>query len=403
MPWIVSLPFRLEPGVVVETTVQNVDIWPTLLDLLGVPALPETDGRSRLPLIEAALQGPAGTPPARDESAVCLRPARPALGLHGGPVPDHRRRHGGPLSPDRDQEPGARTTQVELFDHRADPAEANRHRRRPARDPRPPREAGRPLSRPPSPPLGRPPRGRGLRPRARTAPGPRLRRSLSPANGERCGARSRVGGPRSLARALRRGAARPPVVSAPLAGRGRDRRLRAPGARVRLPEGPRPPQCRLSVRVRRGSRRRRANRRLHRDDMGALLLRRSRRRPGEPHRGPSREDGADASSLRARRRRGRARRPRRAASRGSQQGSAPRSRQRPSAARQRLRRAAAPSARGSLLRPRHAARLVALRPARLALRLLPHRLARLGAVGGAPPLPALPDLLRRDSSSSRRR
>jgi arylsulfatase A-like enzyme len=60
VPWIVSLPFRLEPGAVVKTPVENVDIWPTLLDLLGVPAMPKTDGRSRLPLIEAALRGTAG-------------------------------------------------------------------------------------------------------------------------------------------------------------------------------------------------------------------------------------------------------------------------------------------------------------------------------------------------------
>ena len=72
VPWIVSLPFRLEPGVVVETPVENVDIWPTLLDLLGVPALPKTDGRSRLPLIEAALRGAAEAAPAPDDSAIAI-------------------------------------------------------------------------------------------------------------------------------------------------------------------------------------------------------------------------------------------------------------------------------------------------------------------------------------------
>lgn len=56
-PWILVLPFRLEPGLVVETPVQNVDVWPTVLDLLGFPALPGADGRSLVPLIHAAANG----------------------------------------------------------------------------------------------------------------------------------------------------------------------------------------------------------------------------------------------------------------------------------------------------------------------------------------------------------
>jgi arylsulfatase A-like enzyme len=56
-PLIVSFPFRLEPGVVVETPTENVDLWPTLLDLLGLPPLDEADGRSRLPDILAAVRG----------------------------------------------------------------------------------------------------------------------------------------------------------------------------------------------------------------------------------------------------------------------------------------------------------------------------------------------------------
>ncbi len=48
-PVIFSLPFRLDPGVVVETRTQNVDIWPTILDLIGLPPIEPTDGRSRVP------------------------------------------------------------------------------------------------------------------------------------------------------------------------------------------------------------------------------------------------------------------------------------------------------------------------------------------------------------------
>ncbi len=56
-PFILSFPFRLEPGVVVETPTENVDLWPTLLDLLGLTPLDEADGRSRLPEILAAVRG----------------------------------------------------------------------------------------------------------------------------------------------------------------------------------------------------------------------------------------------------------------------------------------------------------------------------------------------------------
>ena len=57
VPLIISLPFFLEPGLDVQTTVANIDIWPTLLDLLGLPALPGAEGKSLLPLVEAAAEG----------------------------------------------------------------------------------------------------------------------------------------------------------------------------------------------------------------------------------------------------------------------------------------------------------------------------------------------------------
>jgi len=60
VPWIISLPFELQPGIVVQPTVANVDIWPTLYDLLGVPIPPGLDGRSALPLIEASAKGVPG-------------------------------------------------------------------------------------------------------------------------------------------------------------------------------------------------------------------------------------------------------------------------------------------------------------------------------------------------------
>jgi len=56
-PLVMSLPFRLEPPVVVDAATENVDLWPTLLDLLKLPAMEGTDGRSRLPEIMAAARG----------------------------------------------------------------------------------------------------------------------------------------------------------------------------------------------------------------------------------------------------------------------------------------------------------------------------------------------------------
>ena len=53
-PLLLIPPFRMDPGIVVEEPVQNVDIWPTVLDLLGLEPLPNTDGRSVVPLILAA-------------------------------------------------------------------------------------------------------------------------------------------------------------------------------------------------------------------------------------------------------------------------------------------------------------------------------------------------------------
>ncbi len=56
-PLIISLPFRLEPGIVVDAATENVDLWPTLLDLLKLPPLEISDGRSRVSEIMAAARG----------------------------------------------------------------------------------------------------------------------------------------------------------------------------------------------------------------------------------------------------------------------------------------------------------------------------------------------------------
>jgi arylsulfatase A-like enzyme len=58
-PLILSFPFRLEPGIVVEARSENVDLWPTVLELVGLPPLPDADGRSLVPQIVAAGRGEA--------------------------------------------------------------------------------------------------------------------------------------------------------------------------------------------------------------------------------------------------------------------------------------------------------------------------------------------------------
>jgi arylsulfatase A-like enzyme len=57
VPLILAPPFVLEPPLVVRSRAENVDLWPTLLDLLGLPPLPAAQGRSLLPAIDAAAAG----------------------------------------------------------------------------------------------------------------------------------------------------------------------------------------------------------------------------------------------------------------------------------------------------------------------------------------------------------
>ena len=65
VPLIILPPFLLDPGIRVRATVSNADVWPTLLDLVGLPPLPDADGRSLVPLVLAA----AGAAPAVEAAA----------------------------------------------------------------------------------------------------------------------------------------------------------------------------------------------------------------------------------------------------------------------------------------------------------------------------------------------
>ncbi len=85
-PLIMSFPFRLDPGIVVEARSENVDLWPTVLELLGLPALSDVDGRSMLPEIVAAARGE--TPPEGEDDGVAFAQIDQAWGrTHEGPKP----------------------------------------------------------------------------------------------------------------------------------------------------------------------------------------------------------------------------------------------------------------------------------------------------------------------------
>lgn len=118
VPFIISLPFELNPGIVVTQTVANVDIWPTVLALFGLPELPDSDGKSLLPLVEAAAKGetaPFDRPAFAQIDRSWGRPTGavdPLLSMTQGSVRAMR-----PLLPEKQDE-------IEYFDHRTDPWEA---------------------------------------------------------------------------------------------------------------------------------------------------------------------------------------------------------------------------------------------------------------------------------------
>jgi hypothetical protein len=66
VPFFLAFPFRLEPGVVVDVRTRNVDVWPTVLDLIGLESPPGIDGRSLAPWFPRSWRARAARrPPAR--------------------------------------------------------------------------------------------------------------------------------------------------------------------------------------------------------------------------------------------------------------------------------------------------------------------------------------------------
>jgi arylsulfatase A-like enzyme len=66
VPLIVSAPWAIPPGRVVETQARTIDILPTILELAGAPIPPDLDGRSLVPRALGREQGEG--PPAYSES-----------------------------------------------------------------------------------------------------------------------------------------------------------------------------------------------------------------------------------------------------------------------------------------------------------------------------------------------
>ena len=66
-PLIIILPFLLKPGIVVEEPASNIDIMPTILDLVGLPPLPHAKGRSLVSQILAEANAGSGGQQASSE------------------------------------------------------------------------------------------------------------------------------------------------------------------------------------------------------------------------------------------------------------------------------------------------------------------------------------------------
>jgi len=120
VPLILGFPFTLEDEVVVESRTQGVDLWPTVLDLLGIDFAPgqTLDGRSRVPELMAALRGEQlesadGPSLAHLDQTWGQRdvPSRPTVAVSDGP-----------LRYVRSAEPTGALLE-ELFDASLDPAE----------------------------------------------------------------------------------------------------------------------------------------------------------------------------------------------------------------------------------------------------------------------------------------
>jgi arylsulfatase A-like enzyme len=122
-PWIIIPPVKLEQGVVVNRRVANVDVWPTILDLVGLAPLPGAEGESGVPLIEAAAaRQAAGQPP---EDVETDRAIVAQLDRSWGRVGDDSKPTASLIKGSHRYNYRSYTPDSpELFDHRTDPDES---------------------------------------------------------------------------------------------------------------------------------------------------------------------------------------------------------------------------------------------------------------------------------------
>jgi len=119
VPLLMSFPFRLKGGTVVEDVTRNIDLWPTMLDLLGLPAMKVTDGTSQRDALIAAVSGESANDGANDGGWAHLDRTWGQRGMDPKPT----------VSRVDDQYRYVRLTRQdgsytdELFDRRDDPAE----------------------------------------------------------------------------------------------------------------------------------------------------------------------------------------------------------------------------------------------------------------------------------------
>ena len=118
VPLIISLPFMLEPGVVVEARARNIDVWPTIFDLLGLPARENVDGRSLLPALRAAM---AGEEPGKSPLGIAHLDKR--WGRSGEQVDHTVSLVDGPFRFVQTYGPAGKPVREQLFDSRADSEE----------------------------------------------------------------------------------------------------------------------------------------------------------------------------------------------------------------------------------------------------------------------------------------
>ncbi len=119
VPYVIIPPLILDRGIRVDETIANVDVWPTLLDLVGLPPLEGVDGRSMLPLILAA----GGASPERAPAGL-TRPVVSHLDQHWGGRAEPREWVSLTDGNSRLIAPVDRPNSVEFYDSSTDPWEA---------------------------------------------------------------------------------------------------------------------------------------------------------------------------------------------------------------------------------------------------------------------------------------